>query len=62
MHIYKKGNNMKHLAFTSLVRLILAYGVLCWDPYREGHISAVLGSIQRRSDKCCVGIHTEKVR
>jgi hypothetical protein len=33
MHILKKGNsNTKSLAYTSLVRPILEYGVACWDP------------------------------
>ena len=32
MHILKKGNNnMKRLAYTALVRLILEYGAVCWD-------------------------------
>ena len=33
MRIVKKGNkNTKSLAYTSLVRPILEYGVACWDP------------------------------
>ena len=37
MRILRKGNsNIKRLAYTSLVRPILEYGVACWDPYREG--------------------------
>jgi hypothetical protein len=42
MHILKRGNsNTKSLAWTSLVRLILEYASSCWDPYREGQISAL---------------------
>jgi hypothetical protein len=42
MHILKKGNiNTKSLAYTSLVCLILEYGVACWDPYREGQVNAL---------------------
>ena len=41
-HILKKGNyNTKLLAYTSLVRPILEYGAVCWDPYREGQVRAV---------------------
>jgi len=36
MRTLKKGNNnAKKLAYTSLVRPILEYGVACWDPYRK---------------------------
>ena len=36
MRILKKGNsNSKSLAYMSLVRLILEYGAVCWEPYRE---------------------------
>jgi len=36
MRILKKGNSStKSLAYTTLVRPILEYGVACWDPYRE---------------------------
>jgi len=31
----------------SLLRLILEYGVACWDPYREGQIS-VLDRVQKK--------------
>jgi len=32
--ILKRGNNnTKPLAYTALVRLILEYGAVCWDPY-----------------------------
>ena len=41
MWIVKKGNsNTKSLAYMSLVRPILEYGAACWDPYREGQMSA----------------------
>jgi hypothetical protein len=42
MRIIKKRNsNTKSLAYMSLVRPILEYGAVCWDPYREGQISAI---------------------
>ena len=42
MCIVKKGNkNTKSLAYTSLVRPVLEYGAVCWDPYRECQISAL---------------------
>jgi hypothetical protein len=41
---------MKHLAYTALVRPILEYGAVYWDPYREGHIGA-LNRVQRRVAK-----------
>jgi len=34
----------------SLVRPILEYGAACWDPYREGQISA-LGRVQKKVAK-----------
>jgi hypothetical protein len=34
----------------SLVRSILEYGAACWDPYREGQISAT-GRVQKRAAK-----------
>jgi hypothetical protein len=41
MRIIKKGNsNTKSLAYMSLVRPILEFGAACWDPYREGQITA----------------------
>ena len=41
MRILKMGNsNTKSLAYMSLVRPVLEYGAACWDPYREGQISA----------------------
>ena len=51
MRILKKGNsNTKSLAYMSLVRLILEYGAACWDPYREGQISA-LDRVQKKAAK-----------
>ena len=51
MHILKKGNNYtKRLAYTALVRPTLEYGAVCWDPYREGHVSA-LNQVQKRAAK-----------
>jgi hypothetical protein len=41
---------MKHLAYTALVRPILEYGAVCWDPYRKGQIGA-LNRVQRRVAK-----------
>jgi hypothetical protein len=49
--IFKKGNNnTKRLACTSLVRPILEYGAVCWDPHREGQVSA-LNCVQNRAAK-----------
>jgi hypothetical protein len=51
MRIVKKGNkNTKSLAYTSLVRRVLEYGAACWDPYSEGHISA-LDRVQNKPAK-----------
>ena len=51
MSILKKGNyNVKRLAYTALLGLILEYGVVCWDPYREGQVSA-LNRVQKRVAK-----------
>jgi hypothetical protein len=51
MSILKKGNNnTKRLAYMALVRLILEYGVVCWDPNREGQVSA-LNRVQKREAK-----------
>jgi len=53
MRILKKGNsNTKRLAYMSLVRPILEYGAVCWDPYREGQISA-LDRVQKESGQIC---------
>ena len=42
MRIVKKGNkSTKSLAYTSLVRQILEYGVACWGPYRECQLSSL---------------------
>ena len=52
MRIIKKDNiNTESLAYMSLVRPILQYGAACWDPYREGQISA-LGSAKESSQIC----------
>ena len=46
--ILKKGNNnTKRLAYMTLGRPILDYGAVCWDPYREGQVSA-LNQVQKR--------------
>jgi len=51
MRILKKGNsNTKRLAYMSLVRPILEYGVACWGPYREGQIST-LDRVQKKAAK-----------
>jgi len=47
--LQKRNNNMKSLAYTALVRLILEYGAVCWDPYR-GQVSA-LNCVQERVAK-----------
>jgi hypothetical protein len=49
MHILKKGNsNIRNLAHTSLVRPILEYTAVCFDPYREERIYA-LDWVQNKS-------------
>jgi len=51
MRILKKGNSYtKSLAYMSLVHPILEYGAMCWDPYREGQISA-LDRVQKKVAK-----------
>ena len=51
MRILKKGkSNTKSLAYMSFVRPILEYGAACWDPYREGQISA-LDRVQKKAAK-----------
>jgi hypothetical protein len=51
MRILKKGNsNTNSLAYTSLMRPILEYGVACWGPYREGQINA-LDRVQKNTAK-----------
>jgi hypothetical protein len=48
MHDLKKGNrNTKSLAYTSLVRPILEYGVAFWDPCR-GQIN-VLDRVEKKA-------------
>ena len=44
----KGNNNTKHLAYTALLGPILEYGAVCWDPYREGQVSA-LNIVQTRA-------------
>jgi len=45
----KEGNsNTESLAYMSLVSPILEYEAACWDPYREGQISA-LDSVQKKA-------------
>jgi hypothetical protein len=49
MRILKKGNsNTRSLACASLVCPILEYGAACWDPYRNGQVSA-LDRVQRKA-------------
>jgi len=51
MRILKTGNsNTKSLAYMSRVRPILEYGAACWDPYREGQLSA-LNRVQKKAAK-----------
>jgi hypothetical protein len=51
MRILKKGNNnTKRLAYTALVRPILEYGAVCWDPHGECQVSA-LNRVQNRAAK-----------
>jgi hypothetical protein len=51
MRVVKKGNkNTKRIAYKSLVCLILEYGAVCWDPYKECQISA-LDCIQNKAAK-----------
>ena len=40
----------RSLTYTALVRPILEYGAVCWDPYREGQVSA-LNRVQKRAAK-----------
>ena len=49
MRILKKGNsNTTRLAYTSRVRLILDHVATCWDPNREGQMSA-LDRVQQKA-------------
>ncbi|PNF38793.1 hypothetical protein B7P43_G12032 [Cryptotermes secundus] len=51
MRILNQGNNnKKRLAYMSLLRLILEYGSIFWDPYREWQVSA-LNWVHRRAAK-----------
>ena len=51
MRIFRKENSiMKSLAHTFLVRLILEYGALCWDLYREGQV-ITLDWLQKKTAK-----------
>jgi hypothetical protein len=51
MRILKKGNsNTKSLAYISLVRPIIEYGAVCWNPDREGQISA-LDRVKKKTAK-----------
>ena len=46
-----QGNSKtKSLAYMSLVSPFLEYGTACWDPYREGQISA-LERVQKKAAK-----------
>jgi hypothetical protein len=49
MRILKKGNcNTKNLAYTALVRPILEYGAVCWDPYKGGQVGSSV-RLQKRA-------------
>ncbi|KAJ4451762.1 hypothetical protein ANN_03234 [Periplaneta americana] len=53
MRILRKGSDKsKEIAYKSLVRPVMEYGVACWDPYRLEHNKA-LEKIQKRALKCC---------
>jgi len=42
MRVLKNGKrNTKYLVYTSLIRPVLEYGSVCWDPCREGQINAL---------------------
>ena len=47
--IFKKKKT-KSLAYISLVRPILEYGVSCWDPYRKGQINP-LDRVRKKAAK-----------
>jgi len=44
------NNNTKCLAYTALVRPILEYGEVCWNPHRESQVSA-LNWVQKKTAK-----------
>jgi hypothetical protein len=44
------NHNTKRLAYTALIRPILEYWAVCWDPYRVGRVSA-LNQVQARAAK-----------
>ena len=48
--LYNTGSKTKSLAYMSLVGPLLEYGAACWDPYREGHITA-LDRVQKKAAK-----------
>ena len=51
MCIIKKGNSgTKSLAYTTLARPILEYGVASWEPYREGQ-KHTLDRVQKKAAK-----------
>lgn len=51
MRILKKSSaNAKELAYLTLVRPLMEYGVACWDPYRKAHRKN-LDRIQRKANK-----------
>ncbi|KAJ4437212.1 hypothetical protein ANN_17347 [Periplaneta americana] len=51
MRIIKKSNRRsKELAYKTLVRSIMEYGVVGWDPYRQNQIDSI-EKIQRRAAK-----------
>jgi hypothetical protein len=55
MRVLKKGNsNTKSFAYTPLVRPILEYGAVCWDPCREGQIKE-LERVQKKAAKFARG-------
>jgi hypothetical protein len=49
-NLKKQNSNTKSLAYTSLVRPILEYGVAYWDLYRKGQINA-LDQMQNKAAK-----------
>ena len=56
MRILKKASRKsKELAYTSLVRPVMEYGVVSWDPYRQNQTNA-LERIQRKAAKYVKGV------